>query len=132
MPRTPLPPHLEQFLNGPRAAVVAVVDEHGGPASTATWYLYENGRIVLSMERDGLRHRRLLANPGVALTVLADDWYEQLSLVGRVVELRDDLDLADIDRMSQMYRGEAYSVRDQQLVTVQVTVDRWHTFGDPR
>ena len=36
---------------------------------------------------------------------LGDNWYSQISLVGRAVELRPDPDLADIDALSQHYEG---------------------------
>jgi hypothetical protein len=49
-----------------------------------------------------------------------------------VVELRDDVDLADIDRISQWYRGERYRRRDELLVTALATIERWHTYGEPR
>jgi PPOX class probable F420-dependent enzyme len=131
MPRAPLSPELERFLSAPRPAVVAVAGNEGRPVSAATWYLYEDRQVLLSMERDGLRHRHLLADPRIALTVLADDWYSHLSLIGRITELRDDPDLADIDRISRLYRREPYRRRDEVLVTAVAGVERWHTYGQP-
>ena len=85
---------------------------------------------MLSMERGRLRHRHLLADPRLALTVLGDDWYTHVSLLGQVAELRDDADLADIDRLSRHYRGEPYRRRDEALVTAIATVERWHSYGE--
>ena len=67
----------------------------------------------------------------VGLTVLDDDWYNQLSLLGRAVETREDPDLADIDGLSQRYLGEPYEVRDYNGVSVLVEIDRYHTWGNP-
>jgi PPOX class probable F420-dependent enzyme len=131
MPRAPLPPSLERFLCAPRPAVVAVAGRDGRPVSAATWYLYEDGRVLLSMGRDGLRHQHLQADPRIALTVLAEDWYSHVSVTGRVVELRDDGDHADIDRISRLYRGEPYRRPDELVVTAVATVERWHTYGEP-
>jgi PPOX class probable F420-dependent enzyme len=131
MPRAPLPPPLHRFLSAPRPAVVAVAGRDGRPVSAATWYLYDDGQIVLSMVRDGLRHRHLRADPRFSLTVLADDWYSHVSVTGRVLDLRDDRDLADIDRISQLYRGEPYRRRDEALVTAVAAVERWHAYGEP-
>ena len=132
MPAAPLPPELVAFLARPRKAVVGTVREDGTPVTTACWYgLQEDGRLLLTMDRDSHRLKHLRANPRVALTVLGDDWYNQLSVLGRAVEFRDDPDLVDMDALSQRYLGEPYEERDYTGVTVLVEVDRWHTWGDP-
>jgi PPOX class probable F420-dependent enzyme len=132
MPAAPLPAELVSFLAGPRRAVVGTVRGDGSPVTTACWYgLQDDGRILLSMDRDSHRLRHLRAEPRVALTVLGDDWYNQLSLLGRVVESRDDADLADIDALSQRYLGEPYDDRYYTGVSVLFEIERWHTWGDP-
>jgi hypothetical protein len=83
------------------------------------------------MALDGPRHRNLRAEPRLALTVLGDDWYEHVSLLGRVVELREDPDLADIDALSHRYLGEPYEERSYRGVTAVAEVDRWHIWGSP-
>ena len=44
----------------------------------------------------------------------------------------DDDGLADIDRLSQHYRGRAYPTRDRGRVTALVEVERWHGWGAAR
>ena len=132
MPSAPLPPALLAFLASPRPAVVGTVRPDAVPVTTACWYgLGRDGRVLLTMDRDSFRLRHLRANPHVALTVLGSDWYNQLSLLGRAVEFREDMDLADIDRLSQHYLGEPYEDRDYSGITVLVEIDRYHTWGDP-
>ncbi len=46
------------------------------------------------MDRDSHRLRHLRGEPRIALTVLGNDWYNQLSLLGRAVEIREDPELA--------------------------------------
>jgi PPOX class probable F420-dependent enzyme len=132
MPAAPVPPELAAFLAGPRRAVVGTVRDDGSPVTTACWYgLRDRGRILLSMDRDSHRLRHLRAEPRVALTVLGDDWYNQLSLLGRVVEIHDDPDLVDIDALSERYLGEPYEDRSYTGVSVTFEIERWHTWGDP-
>jgi PPOX class probable F420-dependent enzyme len=132
VPAAPLPSALIAFLAGPRQAVVGTVREDGSPVTTACWYgLQDDGRVLLSMDRDSHRLKHLRGEPRVALTVLGDSWYNQLSLLGRVVEIREDSGLADIDALSQRYLGESYEDRSYTGVSVLFELDRWHTWGDP-
>jgi PPOX class probable F420-dependent enzyme len=132
VPAAPLPQELLAFLRKPRQAVVGTVRADGAPVTTACWYgLQDDGRILLTMDRDSHRLKHLRAEPRVALTVLGDDWYNQLSILGRAVEIREDPDLADIDALSHRYLGEPYEDRSYGGISVLVEVDRWHTWGDP-
>jgi hypothetical protein len=47
-------------------------------------------------------------------------------VLGRVVELRDDEGLVDIDRLSQRYRGAPYRNRERKRVTALIEPERWH------
>jgi PPOX class probable F420-dependent enzyme len=132
MPAAPIPDGLLAFLEAARPAVVGTVRDDGSPVTTACWYgLQDDGRILLTMDRDSHRLRHLRGEPRVAVTVLGEDWYDQLSLLGRAVEIREDHDLADIDALSHRYLGEPYEDRAYNGVSVLVEVDRWHTWGDP-
>ena len=112
--------------------MVGTVREDGSPVTTACWYgLEADGRILLTMDRDSHRLRHLRADPRVALTVLGDYWYNQLSILGRAVEIREDPELADIDALSYRYLGEPYEDRSYNGISALVEVERWHTWGEP-
>ena len=66
-------------------------------------------------------------DPRVSLTVLdAESWYRQVTLLGRVAELVEDDDLADIDRLSRHYGGEPFHDRESRRVSAWVEVESWH------
>ncbi|GAB3237817.1 PPOX class F420-dependent oxidoreductase [Kineococcus gypseus] len=131
MPNPPLPQDVAALLAQPNPAVMATVHPDGHPVSVATWYLLqEDGRVLLNLDAGRARLRHLRADPRVSLTALArDDWYTHVSVQGRVVEFRDDTDLADIDLLSQHYLGQAYPTRDRARVSALVQVERWHGWG---
>jgi PPOX class probable F420-dependent enzyme len=131
MPTPPLPPEFERFVRAPRPAVVATVRPDGSPATTATWYDWEDGRVLLSIVAGSRRVRNLRNDPRLALTILGKSWYNHVSLLGRVIELRDDLELADLDRLSQRYFGKRYPNRQLRCISAVMEVERWHAFGDP-
>lgn len=132
MPAAPLPAELQRFVAKPRNAVVGTVRADGAPVTTPCWYgIDDQGRVVISMGHDSHRLRHLRANPHVALTVLGDNWYSHVSLLGRVAEFKSDDDLTDIDALSQRYEGVPYEDRDYRGMTVFLEIERWHTWGDP-
>ena len=57
------------------------------------------------------------------------NWYSHVSLLGRVVELRRDPHLADIDRLAVHYTGRPYGDRGRDSWTAIVQVERWHGWG---
>ncbi len=127
MPLAPLPDELVEFLKRPHAAVISTVRSDGAPYSAATWYDWEEGRILVNMDFERLRLSHMRRDPRVALTVIdIADWYRAVTVLGRVVELRDDEGLADIDRLSVRYRGEPYWNRERKRVTALVEPERWH------
>lgn len=130
MPAAPVPAHLEDLLRGPCRAVVGTLRADGAPVTVATWYLWlGDDRFMLSMGADGPRARNLRRDGRVSLTVLAEDWYEHVSLHGRVVELRPDQDWADLDAISHHYDGAPYPREPAfDALTAIVEVGSWHEF----
>jgi PPOX class probable F420-dependent enzyme len=127
VPLVPLPDELVEFLKRPHAAVISTVRSDGAPYSAATWYDWDDGRILVNMDFERLRLRHMDRDPRVALTVLdLGDWYRAVTVLGRVVELRDDTGLTDIDRLSMRYRGEPYRNRARKRVTALIEPERWH------
>jgi PPOX class probable F420-dependent enzyme len=127
MPEPPVPPYVDDFLSRPNPSVVATLRPDGSPHTAATWYDWEAGRILLNMDEGRLRLQFIRRDPRVSLTVLDDDnWYKQVTLMGRAVLIQDDPDLADIDRLAQRYQGKPYRVRDRKRVSAWVEVERWY------
>jgi len=133
MPTPPLPDKLLEFLALPNPAVIATVRPDGQPVSVATWYLLEEGEVLVNMDESRRRLAYLREDPRVSLTVLAEgDWYSHVSLQGRVVRFDNDPDLADIDRLAQHYRGHVYPNREQKRVSAWIGIETWHAWGSLR
>jgi PPOX class probable F420-dependent enzyme len=130
MPKPPLPPDLDALLRKPNPAVIATLMPDGAPHSVATWYLWDDGRILVNMDESRKRLDYLRHDPRVSLTVLdGEDWYRHVSLRGRVVELTEDVGLRNIDRISQHYRGRPYPARGNRRYDAWIEVRTWHAWG---
>src|ERR1044072_6011001 len=95
-------------MRRPNPAVVATVRPDGSPHTVATWYLWEGGRVLLNMDESRARLGFMRRDPRISLTVLdAESWYRQVTVLGRVAELVDDDELADIHPLPPHYGGAA-------------------------
>ncbi|HET9718647.1 MAG TPA: TIGR03618 family F420-dependent PPOX class oxidoreductase [Solirubrobacteraceae bacterium] len=123
-----LPEEVRRFLEQPRVAVVATVRSDGTPASTACWFELRDGELLITMYATAHRLPNLRRNPHVAMTVLGEDPYQQVSISGPVVEIWDDPNLEVMDGLSMRYMGEPWAEREP-CVSARVAIDRWHTYG---
>lgn len=130
MSKPPLPDEAVAMLAKANAAVVTTLRRDGQPVSAATWYLYEDGRVLVNMDEGRVRLKHLRNDPRVALTVLDDtDPLTHLSVIGHVADMREDTGLADIDRLSRRYDGRDYQQRDRRRYSAWIEIDVWHGWG---
>jgi len=127
MPNSPLPEALRAFLAEPNPSVIATLTPEGEPHSAATWYLWDDGRLLVNMAATRKRLAHLRRDPHVSLTVLdKDQWYRQLTLRGRVAEIADDDALEGIDRLARHYTGNDYARRQDARVNAWIEVESWY------
>ena len=130
MPTPPLPAEIGTFLAEPNYATISSVRPDGQPVSGPTWYMYVDGQIVVNMDNGRKRIDYLKADPRISLSAMDPaDWVTHVSAQGRIVEGTDDVDLADIDRISRHYTGQPYGNHDRPRVTARIDIDRWHAWG---
>jgi PPOX class probable F420-dependent enzyme len=132
MSARPIPAAVRQFLAQPNMAVVASVMPSGMPHTAATWYDWEDGRVLLNMDESRRRLEYMRLDPRVGMTALEEGaWHKQVSLMGEVVSLEPDPDLRDIDRLALRYTGSPFQNRTRRRWSAWVRVDRWYGwYGD--
>jgi PPOX class probable F420-dependent enzyme len=127
MPRLPLPPDADALLRRANPAVIATLLGGGAPHTAATWYDWDGERILVNMDASRLRLGNMRRDVRVSLTVLdVADWYRHLTLLGRVDEIRDDVELADIDRLSLRYAQRPFRNRGRASVSALIVPERWY------
>ena len=127
MPKLPLPPEADALLRRANPAVIATLMPDGRPHTAVTWYDWDGERILVNMDASRVRLRNLRRDPRVSVTVMdGPDWYRQLTLFGRVDEIRDDADLADIDRLSLRYTRRRFGNRHRARISTLIAPERWY------
>jgi len=132
MPKPPLPGELQEFLSQPNPSVIATLTPDGSPHTAATWYLWDNGRVLVNMDESRKRLAYIRNDPRVSITVVGKDgWYHHVTLRGRVVEVDEDA-LDDIDRLSMHYIGQPYGDRERRRASAWIEVESWHSWAVSR
>ena len=127
MPRAPVPAEVDAFLAQPNPAVIATLLPDGSPHTAATWYDWEDGRVLVNMAATRQRLRNMRRVPRASLTAMdVNSWYKQLTLLCRVVAIEDDPDLADIDRLARRYTGNPHRDRNRESVSAWLEPERWY------
>ncbi len=60
---------VEAFLRAPRHAVVATNTRNGPPQVSPVWYVYEDGRLLITTTPDTAKHRNLRRDPRISVCV---------------------------------------------------------------
>jgi len=130
MSKPPLPEAAVAMLRKPNPAVITTLQPDGQPVSAATWYLWDDGRVLVNMDEGRKRLEHLRNDPRVALDVLDEsDWYTHVSITGHVEQMGEDTDLADIDRLARHYTGAPFVRRGRRRISAWIAVGGWHGWG---
>lgn len=129
MAKPPIPEDLVKILEKANPAVMATVRADGAPVSVPTWYLWDDGRILLNLDAGRKRLEHMRNDPRVSLTVLdGDSWYSHISLQGTVT-ISPDEDMSGIDRLAVHYTGKPYPNRERPRVDAWFEIDSYLAWG---
>jgi PPOX class probable F420-dependent enzyme len=130
VPRVPVPSELSEFLSRPNPAVIATLRADGSLHTAPTWYDWIDGRVLVNMDESRVRLEHLRRDPRAALTILGgEDWYRHVSLIGQVVSIEPDAELADIDRLAVRYTGKPFRGREAKRASAWLEPERWHAWS---
>lgn len=124
-----------RFLEEPRFAVVATINDDGTPQQTVVWFELQGDEIMMNTARGRVKDRNLRRDPRLAVVV--EDGYRFVSIRG-VAHLVDDQTIAqgDIRRLAVRYHDEATAERQVQAqfsreerISIYVPLERVTTYG---
>ena len=119
---------VDRFLRLPNAAVMGCVRPDGYPMTVVTWYDWEDERVLINMDEKRSRLAWMRANPKVSFSVFDDDWYRHVSFTGDVVDIHEDPQLVDIDRLAVRYTGRPFGNRAAKRISAWVEPRAWHVW----
>ena len=78
---------VEEFLQAPRFAIVGTNRVKGPPQLTPVWYLYENGRLYVSIFVKSAKYRNLHRDPRISLCIAGEHPDARAVMIYGTVEL---------------------------------------------
>ena len=121
---------MRRFLEEPRFAVVATINENGTPQQTVVWHLLRGDEIVMNTARGRVKDRNLLRDR--RLSIVIEDGYRFISIRGEARLVDDQATAqADIRELAVRYDGEAQAERQmrdrfskEERVSIYVPLER--------
>jgi PPOX class probable F420-dependent enzyme len=130
---TMTPAERDAFLAAARVGVLAVDEPGHGPHALPVWYQYEDGEVLIGIDRSSRKAELLRAAGRASLTVQTEAApYQYVSVEGAVVlEPANHDELAMATRYLGAEVGAWYAEhnpRTDDSVTVRLRPERWRTF----
>ncbi|MEP7025210.1 MAG: PPOX class F420-dependent oxidoreductase [Actinomycetota bacterium] len=114
-----------RLLDGPNYAVLATVNPDGSPHTCAMWIGRDGDDLLFSTVQGRVKHRNMLRDPRVSVTVLESaDPENYVELRGRVSMTPDPTRQLHVDLADKYRKDPGEDVPGAVRVIVRVTVEK--------
>ena len=120
-----VPDELLDLVTTDRLAHVSSVGERGWLFNHIMWIDWDGEHLLVNSPVGSFKGRNWRADPHAGISVVdVVNRFRYIQASGRVTDIRPDVGLAQIDRMSRRYNGTDYYDRDRARETFVITLDR--------
>ncbi len=107
---------------------IATVMRDGSPQVSPVWGNYDDGHILINTAEGRIKHKNILRDPRVAVSVVSkDNPLDMTTIRGRVTELIPDYDYSHADKLTLQYMGrEKYPFKrdDEKRIILKIKPDK--------
>ena len=107
---------------------IATVMKDGSPQVSPVWANYENDHIMINTAEGRIKHKNVLRDPRVAVSVVSkDNSLDMTTIRGKVEEIIPDYDYKHADRLTKQYMGrDRYPFKrdDEKRVILKIKPDK--------
>ena len=118
----------EALFGGSNLGYLATLMGGGAPQLSPVWVDYEGGHVLVNTAEGRVKHRNVLRDPRVAVSVAGrGNDLDAASVRGSVVGMLPDPDYAHADKLTRRYMGlDAYPFRrpGERRVVLKIRPDR--------
>ena len=88
---------------------IATLMKDGSPQLSPVWANYEDGHILINTAEGRIKHKNVLRDPRVAVSVVSkDNSLDMITIRGIVEELIPDYEYKHADKLTQQYMGREH------------------------
>jgi len=109
---------------------IATVMKDGSPQLSPVWANYEDGYILVNTAEGRIKHKNILRDPRVAVSVVANDNpLDMTTIRGKVVEVIPDYNYKHADRLTLQYLGrDHYPFKRENEKRIILKIKAKHVF----
>lgn len=99
----------EKLFSEKNLVFIATVMKDGSPQVSPVWGNYEDGYVLVNTAEGRIKHKNVLRDPRVAVSVVSrDNPLDMTTIRGVVEELIPDYDYNHADKLTQQYMGREH------------------------
>ena len=106
-------PQAEKLFKDKNLVFIATIMKDGSPQLSPVWANYDNGHILVNTAEGLVKHKNVLRDPRVAISVVSqNNPLDMTTIRGKVIEIVPDYDYVHINKLTKKYMGvENYPFR---------------------
>jgi PPOX class probable F420-dependent enzyme len=87
---------------------ISTINSDGSPQLTPVWGNYDDGYVLVSTAEGRLKHKNVLRDPRVSISVVDhDNPLNMTTIKGEVIEIIPDYDYSHANKLTKQYMGIA-------------------------
>ncbi|MDH3277451.1 MAG: PPOX class F420-dependent oxidoreductase [Nitrosopumilus sp.] len=88
---------------------IATIMKDGSPQLSPVWANYEDGYILINTAEGRIKHKNILSDPRVAVSVVSNDNpLDMTTIRGKVIEVIPDYDYKHADKLTWKYLARSH------------------------
>jgi PPOX class probable F420-dependent enzyme len=97
---------VERLFQQKNLIFISTINLDGSPQLTPVWGDYDNGHVLVNTAEGRLKHKNVLRDPRVAISVVDhDNPLNMTTIKGKVVEIIPDYDYVHANKLTKQYMG---------------------------
>ena len=97
---------VEQLFQQKNLIFISTINSDGSPQLTPVWGNYDDGYVLVNTAEGRLKHKNVLRDPRVAISVVDhDNPLNMTAIKGKVIEIIPDYDYVHANKLTKQYMG---------------------------